>query len=114
MYNFVKCLCGTQTAGVATIVAMSVDAFMPLRDVKNHLSEVVSQVERERSRVTITRRGRPAAVVISVDGPESVEETLDILSRPALIERIRAGADDLGAQRVETLGKDELVDSQKG
>ncbi|RAX24669.1 prevent-host-death protein [Actinomyces sp. Z5] len=87
---------------------------MPLRDVKNHLSEVVSQVERERSRVTITRHGRPAAVVISPDDLGSLEETLDILSRPALIERIRAGADDLGAQRVETVSKDELVDSQKG
>ncbi|MDO4901301.1 type II toxin-antitoxin system Phd/YefM family antitoxin [Actinomyces sp.] len=93
---------------------MSADAVMPLRDVKNHLSEVVGQVEREHSRVTITRHGRPAAVVISPDDLGSLEETLDILSRPALIERIRAGVDDLGAQRVETLSKDELLDFLEG
>lgn len=40
-----------------------------LRDVKNHLSEVVHQVEREHGRVTITRHGKPAAVVVSVDVP---------------------------------------------
>ncbi len=68
---------------------MSVDADMPLREVKNHLSEVVGQVEREHNRVTITQHGRPAAVVISADDLGSLEETLDILSRPALTEWIR-------------------------
>ncbi len=87
---------------------------MPLREVKNHLSEVVGQVEREHSRVTITRHGRPAAVVISTDDLESLEETLDILSRPALMERIRTGMDDLDAGRVEAPSKEELLDSLRG
>ncbi len=46
---------------------------MALRDVKNHLSEVVDQVEREHDRVVITKHGRPAAVVVSVDDLASVE-----------------------------------------
>ena len=55
---------------------------MALRDVKNHLSEVVDQVEREHDRVVITKHGRPAAVVVSVDDLASLEETLDIAGRP--------------------------------
>ena len=39
---------------------------MALKDVKDHLSEVVDQVEREHDRVVITKHGRPAAVVLSV------------------------------------------------
>ncbi len=37
---------------------------MALKDVKDHLSEVVDQVEREHDRVVITKHGRPAAVVV--------------------------------------------------
>ena len=40
---------------------------MALKDVKNRLSEVVDRVEREHDRVVITKHGRPAAVVVSVD-----------------------------------------------
>lgn len=93
---------------------MSIDTVMPLRDVKNRLSEVVGQVEREHSRVTITRRGRPAAVVISADDLASLEETLDILSSPALVDKIRAGIDDIAAGRVESPSKEELLRSLRG
>ncbi len=53
---------------------------MSLADVKNHLSEVVDRVEREHGRVVITKRGRPAAVVLSIEDLESLEETLQILN----------------------------------
>lgn len=46
---------------MATLVAMVVDASMALRDVKNHLSEVVDQVEREHDLVIDTKQGKPAA-----------------------------------------------------
>ncbi|MCH8612554.1 type II toxin-antitoxin system Phd/YefM family antitoxin [Arsenicicoccus dermatophilus] len=51
---------------------------------KNHLSEVVDQVERQHDRVVITRRGKPAAVVVIADDLASLEETLAIVSRPML------------------------------
>jgi len=93
---------------------MSIDAVMPLRDIKNRLSEVVGQVEREHSRVTITKHGRPAAVVISADDLASLEETLDILSSSALVDKIRAGLDDIAAGRVESPSKEELLRSLRG
>lgn len=84
---------------------------MALKDVKNHLSEVVEQVEREHDRVVITKHGRPAAVVLSVDDLESLEETLDIAGRPTLIKQIRASLADLAAGEVEVLTKDEILRS---
>jgi len=38
--------------------------------VKNRLSEVIDTLERERGRVVVTKHGRPAAVMISVDDLE--------------------------------------------
>jgi antitoxin YefM len=88
---------------------MSLVEQMALKDVKNHLSEVVDKVEREHERVVITKHGRPAAVVVSVDDLESLEQTLDILSRPALIKQIRESLDDLRGEGAEALSKDEAL-----
>jgi len=68
---------------------MSVSEQMPLADVKNRLSEVVDRLEREHGRVVITKHGHPAAVVISVEDLESLEETLDIMDSAALLADIR-------------------------
>ena len=88
---------------------MTVDGTMALRDVKNHLSEVVDQVEREHDRVVITKHGRPAAVVVSVDDLASLEETLDIAGRPQLMRHIRASLTELAAGEAEMLTKDEIL-----
>lgn len=61
----------------ATIVSMSIE---PLRDVRNHFSEVIDRVEREHERVTVTRNGRPAAVILSPEDLAELEETLAVLS----------------------------------
>ncbi|THD75215.1 MAG: type II toxin-antitoxin system Phd/YefM family antitoxin [Phenylobacterium sp.] len=47
----------------------------PLRSVRDHLSALVDRVEREHERVMITRNGRPAAVLISVEDLAGLEET---------------------------------------
>ena len=95
---------------MATLVDMSVVEQMPLKDVKNRLSEVVDRVEREHDRVVITKHGRPAAVVVSVDDLESLEQTLDILSRPALIKQIRESLDELAGEGAQVLSKDETLE----
>lgn len=89
---------------VATVVAMST---MPLRDVKNHLSEVVDRVEREHERVVITKRGAPAAVVISVDDLESLEETVEVASRPELLRQVVDSLVDVKEGRGRVLTKEE-------
>lgn len=61
----------------------------PLRSVRDHLSEVVDRVEREHERVTITRNGHEAAVLISPDDLAQLEETLSVLSDPGALADIR-------------------------
>ena len=80
---------------------------MPLKDVKNHLSEVVDKVEREHDRVIITKHGRPAAVVVSIDDLESLEETLDIMGRPRLLAQVRDSLAELERDEAQVLTKEQ-------
>lgn len=89
---------------------MSVDARMALKDVKNRLSEVVDRVEREHDRVVITKHGRPAAVVVSIDDLESLEETLDVMAKPRVVSQIRDSLADLESGEVEVLSKDQALE----
>ena len=54
----------------------------PLRDVRNHFSEVIDRVEHEHERVTVTRNGRAVAVILSPEDLAELEETLSVLSDP--------------------------------
>jgi antitoxin YefM len=62
---------------------------LPLSSVKAHLSELVDRVEGQHDRVVVTRNGRPAAVLISHEDLEGLEETLAALSDPDLMRQIR-------------------------
>ena len=88
---------------------MALSEHLPLADVKKRLSEVIDTLEREHGRVVVTKHGRPAAVMINVDDLESLEETLEILSNPALMAAIRAGADDAAVGRTERVLRDEML-----
>lgn len=71
-----------------------------LADARNHLSEVIDEVNRTHDRVTITRHGEPVAVVMAPADLEDLEETLEILAIPGALESIRAGEADLEAGRL--------------
>jgi antitoxin YefM len=70
----------------ATIVYMAIE---PLRDVRNHFSDVIDRVEHEHERVTVTRNGRPVAVILSPEDLAELEETLAVLSDPQALADIR-------------------------
>jgi antitoxin YefM len=84
---------------------------LSLSHVKAHLSEITDRVEGQHDRVVVTRKGRPAAVLVSPDDLESLEETLAAMSDPGLMEKIRAGEDAVDSGDTVTL--DELQDSLK-
>lgn len=62
---------------------------LPLADARNRLSELVADVEKTHARVTITKHGHPAAVLVSPEDLASLEETLDLLSDPEALAGIR-------------------------
>ncbi len=88
---------------------MTVESRMPRTDVKDHLSEVVDQVERDHDRVAVTNDGRPAAVVVSVADPESLEDALDVVARPTLITPIRDSLTDLDRETGHVLSRDDVL-----
>lgn len=63
-----------------------------LSEAKDKLSALVEEVQSEHEIVRITRHGQPAAVLISEDDLESLQETLFWLSQPGI-------RDDLAADR---------------
>lgn len=68
-----------------TIVTMTTDS---LRNVKDRFSEFVDRVDREHERIVVTRNGRPAAVLISPDDLDSLEETLELLSDQTAVKEL--------------------------
>src|SRR3974390_2054550 len=95
---------------VAIVMAMSSAAeHLPLADVKNRLSEVVDRLEREHGRVVLPKHGRPPAVVMSVEDLEGLEETLDILSDPKLMRRLRQGEKETVEGHAEELTREEAL-----
>lgn len=68
-----------------------------LAAVKAAFSEVIDRVEKHHERVTVTRRGREAAVILSADDLRAMEETIAVLSDPATVRRLRE-ADDAIAE----------------
>jgi len=73
-------------APLATIVAMGTQ---PLRYVRDHLSELVDEVEFQHARVEVTRNGRIVAVLVSPEELSAIEETLSVLMDPAALADIR-------------------------
>jgi antitoxin YefM len=88
---------------------MSLVDHLALADVKNRLSEVVDRLEREHGRVVITKHGRPAVVMLSVEDLESLEETLEILSNPTLMADIREAQAESNTGTRPPLSKEEAL-----
>jgi prevent-host-death family protein len=88
---------------------MSIVDHVSLADAKNRLSEVVERLERDHGRVVITKHGRPAAVMLSIEDLESLEETLAILSDPALMRSIRRAEREAASGKAKRLTRDEAL-----
>ncbi len=67
-----------------------------LTDARTNFSEIVDHVVSTGDEWTVTRHGRPVAVVIAFDEYESMIETLNILSDADSMDAIAEGEADLG------------------
>lgn len=72
---------------------------LPLAEIKARLSEIVDRIEGQHERITLTRNGRPAAILMSPTDLEALEDTLELLSNPAALAEIEK------ARREITRGK---------
>ena len=62
---------------------------VPFTEAKTHLSDLVDRTSREHERFIVTRNGKPAAVLLSPEDLESLEESVAILGDRALLGSIR-------------------------
>jgi len=75
---------------------------LPLAEIKAHLSEIVDRVEHEHDRVVLTRNGRAAAVIMSPEDLEGLEDTLELLSDPKALKEINRARQDVARGKVVT------------
>ena len=68
---------------------------LPLGDARDRFSALVTSVEQTHDRVTVTRNGVPAAVLISSADLDELEETIAVLSSPDLLRQLSESAADL-------------------
>ncbi len=73
---------------------------LPLSEVKAQLSKLVDEVASRDEQVTITRNGRPAAMIVRPDAFESWEATIEILRDSEAMAEIRRGIRNLEQGRV--------------
>ena len=76
---------------------------VPFTQARAELSELLDEVEQTHEHVEITRNGRPAAVLLSPEEYEVIQETLEILGDPETLDALRQSEEDVRARRLHTL-----------
>ena len=76
---------------------------VPFTEARAGLSRLMDEVEQIHEHVVITRKGRPAAVLLAAAEYDSLQETLEVLSSDDTMEALRESATDVAAGRVQTL-----------
>jgi prevent-host-death family protein len=71
------------------LILMYMSRSMALALVRQDLSGIIDEVASTHERVVVTRHGEAAAVLVSVDDLEALEETLEILADSALVTSIQ-------------------------
>ena len=64
---------------------------LPLSEVKTKFSALVDVVERRDEPITITRNGKPIAIIVSKDEYDGWQETVEILQDRQFLKEIRDG-----------------------
>jgi prevent-host-death family protein len=67
---------------------------LPLSEAKDRLSGLVDEAEATHEMVTITKHGRPAAVLMAAEDLESLHDTLFWLSQPGIRDDVAAAERD--------------------
>lgn len=83
---------------------------LSLSEAKMKLSALVDRVYSSDEEVTITKNGRPVAVLVSPDEFEAWKETVAVRADAPLMQEIRAGLKALKDRRVKLYTLEELFD----
>lgn len=76
-----------------------------LKALRPRLPQIMDEIDSKMDRFIITKRGKPVALMMSVDDYESLLETLDVLSDTHLMARIKKAESEVKKGRVRNLDK---------
>lgn len=74
---------------------------LPITEARINLPTLVNNAKRKLNEYIITVKGSPAAILLSIDEYESMQETLEILSDKKLMREIKEAEEDVKAGRVK-------------
>lgn len=78
------------------------DQILPVTEVKRELLPLIKKIQRLQESIAITRNGRPAAVLLSMDEYEGLLETIEILSDPGTLKLLRKSKKELDRGKLVT------------
>jgi len=84
-------------------VGTMAERFLTVTEAKKSFCELVREIDERFDRIIVTRDGHPAAVLLAYEDYAGLEETLEIMADPALVEGVREGMEDIRAGRVVSL-----------
>lgn len=89
--------------------------YVPVREFRSRLSELLDDVADRRDHILVTRNGRPAAALVPIDEYQALEETAEILSNPGAIAAIETGLAQLNRGDTVTLDalRNELAERRR-
>jgi len=76
-----------------------------LKELRPALPEVIDDIDRKFDRYIITKRGKPVAIMLSVDDYESFLETVEILSDKDAVKRIKKAKAEISAGKTISLAE---------
>lgn len=76
-----------------------------LKSLRPRLPRIVEEIDSKMDRFIITKRGRPVALMISIEDYESMLETLDILSNTKLMKKIKRAEADIRKGNLKALDR---------
>ncbi|MCA1696073.1 MAG: type II toxin-antitoxin system Phd/YefM family antitoxin [Actinobacteria bacterium] len=90
---------------------MTMSSTLPLAEVKAHLSELVSRVNGQHERLTVTVHGKPSVVLMAIEDLESLEETISALSDPETMRQMAES--DAELERGEGESDEQLTEAMR-
>jgi len=78
---------------------------MGVRNLRPKLSKVLTEISEHMDRYIVTQRGKPTAIILSIDDFEGLLETAEIEQDRALVRRLRKAEKDLKQKKSRSLGE---------
>jgi len=74
-----------------------------LKTLRPKLPKIIDDIDSKMDRFIITKRGKPVALMMSMNDYESLLETLDVLSNSGLMKKIKMAEMDIRKGKIKTL-----------